>query len=170
MAIAITLKDYLSNNHIEYDVVSHRHTDNAFNSATASHLPTAQVAKAVVLKNREDKYLMAVLPANRKLALEELNRITGKEYRMVAEPELDRLFGDCETGAVPGVGDAYKINSVLDDELFAMRKIYIEAGDHEHLIELDQAQFMEMMYGVPHAHISGSAVSEQGRREQPRRL
>ncbi len=168
MAIAITLKEYLSDNHIEYEVVKHRHTDNSFNTAVAAHVPSDEVAKAIILKSLEGKFLMAVVPASRKLSLDELNRVTGMNYRIVEETELGGLFKDCELGAVPGIGDAYKMNMMLDDHLLAMRKVYIEAGDHEHLIELDQAQFMEMMYGVPHAHIAGAPVLEPGRWEEPR--
>jgi Ala-tRNA(Pro) deacylase len=49
MAIATTLKSFLEDHHVEYDMVKHEHSSTALESAHAAHVPSHQVAKAVVL-------------------------------------------------------------------------------------------------------------------------
>ncbi len=55
-----------------------------------------------------------------------------------------RLFGDCEPGAVPALGDAYGIQVIWDDDLKYTSDIYIEAGDHEHLIRIEPESLQEI--------------------------
>ena len=77
MAIAQTLKEYLDDRHVDYDMVEHVHTETAMDSAKSAHIPTHQMAKAVVLVD-DAGYVVSVLPANHRLNLdwvnEELNR------------------------------------------------------------------------------------------------
>ena len=71
MAIAITLKQYLTDNHIKYDTLSHPYTLSSTKTAQASHIPGSRIAKAVLLK-KEDDYLLAVLPASHHIRFDEI--------------------------------------------------------------------------------------------------
>ncbi len=160
MAIAITLKEYLSNNRLDYNVITHRHTETSYNTGVTAHLPLSQVSKAVVLQNEQGQHLMAVLQANRKLKLEEVNRLTGSQYRIIEEHELKDLFQDCEEGAIPGLGDAYRMHMMVDNNLLTAKQIYVEAGDHEHLLEFERKQYADMMFDIPHGEIGGQVISQ----------
>jgi len=153
MAIARTIKSYLDDRGVEYDTVEHPHTETAMDSAKSAHVPPHQMAKAVVLED-EDGYIVSVLPSNNRLNLgwvcEELNR----ELRLASEPELRQLFGDCETGAIPALSEAYGLKVIWDDQLKHASDIYIEAGDHEHLIHLKGDDFQRLMESLPHSIIS----------------
>lgn len=167
MATAITLKEFLSSKNVDYDNIRHRHTDTAYNSAAAAHVPAGQVCKAVVLQDADGEFLMAVLPAANRLRLEAINRFTGKHYQLATEEQLRGLFPDCETGAVPGMGNAYKMDMLLDDGLLEMSQVYVEAGDHENLIKFDREQFEEIMHDIPHAAISGGEINQPRAGERP---
>ena len=153
MAIARTIKSYLDERGVDYDTVEHSHTETAMDSAKSAHVPPHQMAKAVVLED-EDGYIVSVLPSNNRLNLgwvcEELNR----ELRLASEPELRQLFGDCETGAIPALSEAYGLKVIWDDQLKHASDIYIEAGDHEHLIHLKGHDFQRLMESLPHSIIS----------------
>ena len=73
---------------------------------------------------------------------------------MAKESEFKALFDDCEQGAVPALGEAYGIQVIWDDELAYTADIYIEAGDHEHLIWLERKDFKKLMASLPHTIIS----------------
>ena len=153
MAIATTLKSYLDERGVEYDTVEHTHTATAMDSAKSAHVPPYQMAKAVVLED-DDGYIVSVLPSNNRLNLgwvsEELNR----ELRLATEPELGKLFEDCETGAIPALSAAYGLKVIWDDQLKHASDVYIEAGDHEHLIHLRGDDFKQLMESLPHSIIS----------------
>ena len=156
MAIARTLMTYLEERDIRYDLVEHKHTETALDTAHAANVPAHQVAKAVVLCD-DAGYVVSVLPANHSLEIGWVNEVLGRKLEMACEKEFSNLFADCEPGAVPALGEAYGVQVVWDDELAYTSDIYIEAGDHEHLIWLDRRDFKKLMSSLPHSIISKDA-------------
>ena len=153
MAIAITLKSFLEDHHVEYDMVKHIHSSTALESAHSAHVPSHQVAKAVVLED-ESGYIVSVLPSTNRLDLEWVNESLGRKLEMAPENELRDLFDDCEFGAVPALSNAYGLDVIWDEQLTTASEIYIEAGDHENLIHMHGDDFFKLMEDVPHSIIS----------------
>ena len=153
MAIATTLKAYLEDHHVEYDMVKHVHSSTALESAHAAHVPSHQVAKAVVLED-EKGYVVSVLPSHNRLDLEWVNESLGRNLEMASEYELQNLFQDCDFGAVPALSNAYGLDVIWDEQLTNASEIYIEAGDHENLIHMHGDKFCKLMEDLPHSIIS----------------
>ena len=144
MAIASTVSDCLAEHDVAYDVLTHPHTATSSETAEASHVPGARLAKSVILED-DMGYLMVVLPSNRSLNMGELHRQLNRNLGLAAENELASLFRDCEIGALPAVGPAYGLETVVDDELAEQPDIYFEAGDHEQLIHVTAEVFHTLM-------------------------
>ncbi|MFT5881288.1 MAG: Ala-tRNA(Pro) deacylase [Moritella sp.] len=155
MSMAVKVGQFLAGHNIDFNLVKHRHTDTSFSSAESAHVSSAKVAKAVVLRELGGDYLMAVVPANRHVLIDQINLQTGKQYYLVGEHELSRLFQDCEPGAIPSLGQIYGLDMLVDELLFEQDELFIEAGDHFNLIKLDQRQFSKIMGDTTHSNISG---------------
>lgn len=153
MAIARTIRSYLDERGVEYDTVEHPHTETAMDSAKSAHVPPHQMAKAVVLED-QDGYIVSVLPSNNRLNLAWVSEELNRDLVLASEPELRELFEDCDTGAVPALSEAYGLKVIWDDQLRHASDIYIEAGDHEHLIHLRGEDFQQLMAALPHSIIS----------------
>jgi Ala-tRNA(Pro) deacylase len=153
MAIAKTLKAFLDEHGVDYEVVMHPHTPSASRSAEAAHIPGDALVKAVVLENT-GRHLLAVLPATRRLQLGRLHHVLGEHVGLATEQEMSRLFPDCETGAVPALGAAYGMETLLDDSLAAQEDIYVEGGDHESLIHMSGDSFRSLLGQVRHGDFS----------------
>ena len=102
-----------------YDVLTHPHTATSGESAQASHVPGTRLAKSVVLED-ERGYVMVVLPASRHVDLGELHRQLNRDLGLATETELGTLFSDCEIGALPAIGPAYGLETVIDDAIAEM--------------------------------------------------
>ncbi len=153
MGIAITLKQYLASHEIDYSECAHDHTDTALQSASATDVASDHVVKAVLLSDGEE-YLLAALPANRRLALDRLSDYLRQDYELASEEDIAEVFSDCDVGAIPPVGDAYGIKAIWDDALCKPDGVYLEAGDHETLLRLKKEDFMRLMADAQHATIS----------------
>ncbi len=153
MAIAMTLEQYLSDQGVEYDTVRHSHTFSSMDTAHAAHVPGDQLAKAVVLQDKEG-YLLAVLPATHKLELGMLQNQLQRDMALAPERDVGELFKDCEFGAVPPVGSAYGVDTVCDDALMEAEQVFMEAGDHERLVRMSGANFRKLMARAAHGHFS----------------
>jgi Ala-tRNA(Pro) deacylase len=154
MTIAARLNQYLNAHNIHYDLLSHQHTFSSLGTAIAARTPLANIAKAVLLKDHEDRKLMAILPANHKVSLSALNDELNASFHLMKEQEVYELFKDCDHGAVPPVGDAYDVNMIYEERLARLNDLYLEAGDHETLIHLNHENFMRLMASSKFANFS----------------
>ena len=153
MGVALTVQQYLNDEGIEYDVMTHKKTDSSSGTADASHIPGGRLAKGVVVK-RKKGYLLVVLPTSRRLDLKELAGWLKQPVELATEEELSSLFPDCVTGAVPPVGAAYGLRAVVDESLERQEDIYFEGGDHRTLVHLSGTEFHRLMEKTPHERFS----------------
>jgi Ala-tRNA(Pro) deacylase len=153
MGIALTLKQYLEDHNIDYEVMSHNKTGCSTLTAEASHIPGECLAKGVILR-KDGGYMMAILPASRHVALAEVGHHLDQPVDLASEAEIAALFPDCDEGAVPAIARAYGLDGLVDDSLDGQKDIYIEGGDHRTLVHLKGPQFRKLMKEMPHAHIS----------------
>lgn len=153
MGIALTLKQYLDDSGIEYDVTTHKKTSTSSSTAEACHISGDSLAKGVVVK-RDKGYLLVVVPASRQVELEKLGRWLRQQVELATEDEISELFCDCEKGAIPPVGAPYGLRAVVDETLEGRNDIYFEGGDHRTLVHLTGDQFQCLMEKVPHERFS----------------
>lgn len=153
MAIAATVKDFLTQKSVDYDMVTHPHTGSSHETAEASHVSEDHIAKAVIVKDASG-YAMVVVPASHYVELKHMRKELDRDLQLVAEDEVARLFEDCETGAIPPLGPAYQIETFLDEALTSLANVYFEAGDHEHLVHTNGDDFKKLLSGVRHGHFS----------------
>jgi Ala-tRNA(Pro) deacylase len=153
MSIAPTLRRYLAAENIQYAEIPHDLTMSSARTAQACHISGDRLAKAVVLRH-DGGYMVAVVPASHHLDLPELKQRLGEDLVMANESEINRLFADCAHGAVPALGRCYGLDLVVDDSIRVQPEIYIEAGDHETLLQLTHAQFARLTANAPHWRFS----------------
>lgn len=153
MAIAITLKRYLDDQGIGYQTLAHPHSETSLVTAAAAHVPGERLAKAVIVKD-DERYLMVVLPADHHVHLGRLHQYLGHEVGLATEQELRRLFPDCEQGAIPPLGAAYDVDTVVDSSMASADTVFFESGDHEHLIQMDAGKFAALLGGSPRVDVS----------------
>jgi Ala-tRNA(Pro) deacylase len=152
MGIALTLQSYFGDHNIAYDVRRHERTGNSSRTAEASHIPGERLAKGVVLKSGAG-YILAIVPASRRVALVAIAATTGAPVALASEAEASMLFPDCEPGAVPVFGEAYGIPAMIEESLDDTRDIYCEGGDHRSLVHMDGRDFRALMAGAERARI-----------------
>ena len=153
MAIARRLKWYLDHHGVTYEVVPHPRTESSLETARAAHVDEGHVVKCVLLED-ERGYLLAALPASRRVSLADVRERFERPLELATEAELGDIFDDCQVGAVPPVGRAYGIPTVIDESLLRLEDVYFEAGEHEDLVHLEGAEFARLMAGVPQAALS----------------
>ena len=128
----------------------HDHSRSSAETARNAHVPPGQLAKSVILQD-DAGCVMAVLPADKQLMVGEFSRLLGRyKLRLADEARIAQLFDDCEPGAIPPVGMAWGIQTIVDEELESNEVVYMEGGDHKRLLRLSHDQFHELMRAQPH--------------------
>ena len=117
MTISPTLQKYLDQG-VTYDLIPHAPTMSSTRTAEACHVPGEALAKAVVLR-RDGGYMMAILPASHHLHLSALKNQLGHKVDLASEDEIERLFEDCDRGAIPPLGECYGLDVIVDNSIDA---------------------------------------------------
>lgn len=158
MSLSPTLAEYLSRHGTRYALEHHMHSFCSLESAREAGVDEESLAKSVVLEDAAG-FVLAVLPASRRLELERVREELGRALHVSREQDMARLFPDCECGAVPPIGAAYGIPTVLDASLEARDEIYFEAGDHETLVRMAGAAFLDLLEDATVAEIASESTT-----------
>jgi len=153
MTTAQTVSGYLQSHHVTYDVIAHPYSDSSRMSADAAHVPPEQLAKAVILSDRRG-FLMAVIPGDRHVSLDDLRKRLGRRLSLTPEDRLPPVFRDCESGAIPPLGPAYGMETIVDDSLVGQAEVYFESGDHRGLIHVGGEEFLALLRDAMHGQFA----------------
>lgn len=153
MSIAKTIEDYLRQNAVAYVVVDHSRSLTTQQTAAVAHIPAEQIAKAVILSD-EDGYVMAVIPGDRHVEVKSLSRKLGRRLQLADEMRMTSVFKDCQPGAIPPIGPAYNIETVVDESLVGRQKLCFVGGDHDRLICVDGDDFVRLLEPVDYGRFS----------------
>jgi Ala-tRNA(Pro) deacylase len=158
MSLPARLTRYLDQRGARYELRMHDHSRTSAQTARMAQVPPAQLAKSVLLED-EDGCVMAVVPADQMVMVGELARLLGrKALHLSDEASLAAWFDGCEPGAVPPVGMAWDVETVVDDALGQAPVVYLEGGDHECLLQMSREQFLALMDGQRHGHFCKTPV------------
>lgn len=139
------LREHLDEQGVRYVVISHSPAFTAQEIAASAHIPGRELAKTVMVK-LDDRMVMLVLPASRRVAFDQLKQATGaSEAQLASEHEFADLFGDCELGAMPPFGSLYGLEVYVDSELTRDEEIAFNAGSHTELIRMRYDDFARLV-------------------------
>ncbi len=154
MAIASRVKWFLEVNRMRYETLMHRYAETSRDTAEAARVPRGKLAKGVLLED-EHGFVMPIIPADARVDIEKVNALFHRTLRLATEQDAESLFFDCEDGAVPPMGAAYGIPTVIDDRLLDLADVYFEAGTHVDLVHMDGADFFSLIPDANHADLTG---------------
>jgi len=135
------LKEFLDQNQIKYLSVVHSPAYTAQEVAQSAHVTGKEFAKVVIVE-LDGKMAMVVLPATRKVVLQDLRELTGSdEVKFASEEEFRERFPDCETGAMPPFGNLYDMDVFAAESLAENDEIAFNAGSHTEIIRMGFRDF-----------------------------
>jgi Ala-tRNA(Pro) deacylase len=139
------LKEFLDRENIKYISIVHSTAYTAQEVAASAHITGRDLAKIVIVE-LDGKMAMAVLPANRKIVLQDLREVTGSdEVKFASEEEFEQQFPGCETGAMPPFGNLYGMDVYLAESLMDNETIAFNAGSHTEVIKMAFRDFMRLV-------------------------
>jgi Ala-tRNA(Pro) deacylase len=139
------VKAFLDANAVKYVVITHSKAYTAQGIAAVAHISGKELAKTVIVK-LDGKLTMAVLPASYQVDLAALKQATGvRNAELASECDFKEHFADCETGAMPPLGNLYGIPVYVDETLTEDDEIAFNAGSHYELIRLSYVDFERLV-------------------------
>jgi Ala-tRNA(Pro) deacylase len=137
---------FLEEQGIEFEVVEHDRTTTARAEARAAGVSPDHVAKTIALRD-EAVFLLAVIPASRRLDLDKTRHALGASaaLRFATEDEMRSEFDVFEAGALAPLPDIVRTTEVVDERLLEPERILFSGGDHTHGVLMDPHDLIEIV-------------------------
>jgi Ala-tRNA(Pro) deacylase len=136
MATATWIKDLLEQRGVPFEEMHHREVFTAQEVAQSEHISGHRLAKVVVVI-ADGRPVELVVPASRRVILEKVQQMLGaKQLRLASEAEMDRIFDDVETGAIPALRHWKQVEVVMDEAMKVDGEIVLQGGTHQDTVRL----------------------------------
>jgi Ala-tRNA(Pro) deacylase len=120
--------EYLIGRGVAFQVIPHRRAFTSLQEARELGVTADEVVKTVALRSG-GKYVLAVLPASRRLELRLVRETLGDPgVRLASEAELQADFPGYELGALPPLGSLLGVPLVVDPEVLDHEVVVFAAG------------------------------------------
>jgi Ala-tRNA(Pro) deacylase len=139
------LIDFLEENQVKFTRIIHSTAYTAQVIAHRAHISGNVLAKTIILKDPEEKFVMVVVPANYQIEMDKISNIYGKELKLSSEEEFYRLFPGCETGGMPPFGNLFGLPVYVSKTLANSKEIAFNAGNHRELLQMSFADFNQLV-------------------------
>ena len=139
------LIDYLDQNKVKYEKMTHTKAYTAQEVAASAHVPGKEMAKTIIVK-LDGKMFMAVLPASFNIDFEQLKRMIGADNAELAtEQEFKDRFPDCDIGAMPPFGNLYDMDVLVAEKLTEDATISFNACNHTDMIKMSYEDYERLV-------------------------
>jgi Ala-tRNA(Pro) deacylase len=141
--MSMNVEQFLQHRDVDFDLIPHRSVFDASHLAQTLHVSGNNVAKTVLLKaDHGYRHFVAVLPASKRVSLDQLSRCLGDSHlELATEEEIAKHCPDCEVGVLPPFGSQYGLNTVMDESLSDDSEMVFEANNHSEAIRMKVADF-----------------------------
>jgi Ala-tRNA(Pro) deacylase len=145
MATATWIKNMLKQRGVAYEELHHRVAFTAQEVAQSEHVSGDSVAK-VVVAIADGRPIELILPASRRVVLDRVQKLIGASaVRLATEAEMDGIFTDCETGAIPPLRHWKDVTVLMDASMSRARDLVFQAGTHEDAIRLNVEDWLALV-------------------------
>jgi Ala-tRNA(Pro) deacylase len=153
MAISKKITGYLDKNKYKYEVIEHRTTYTAWDTAQTEKVKPQEVAKSLVMKADGD-YLLALVPSNKNLDKKKLLKaVNAARKKSAAKPYKKIDFAKeawmkknipGKVGATPPFAGLLKLDIYADNALLKSRKIYLGSGEYTYSVRVNTSQYLKV--------------------------
>jgi Ala-tRNA(Pro) deacylase len=139
------IEHYLTEHDVEYEIIEHEEAMTALEEARKAGAPADDTAKGVLLVQGEEKSLLAVIPASRRLDLKKVRALVGDgELRLATEAEMSVTAPNLEVGALPAIGPDLPAAEIMDRRLLEHDRIVCNSGDHRHSVRVPPGAIVDL--------------------------
>ena len=153
MAIASRLKWFLDVNRVRYDVLPRP------SGKTDEQAISDEQRLVSHLFHDSRGFVMVVHRASHEIAMPALERLFGHPLHRARESEVRDIFFDCVRGAIPPLGPAYGIPTVVDEDLPLDGDLYFSGGDADDWVHMSGAAFQNLVADSQHDPVPARRTS-----------
>jgi Cys-tRNA(Pro) deacylase len=130
------IRKIMEENRIPVECTEHAPVYTISAAALALGVKESQTVKSLVLKTKEEKFLVLILPGDKKLDWKFLGQQLKTKKLEFAKPEEVLQVVGCEVGCVPPFGHLTDLPIYMDKEILKKDILYFNPGVHNKSFKL----------------------------------
>jgi len=139
MSIPKTVTNFLDKYKIKYQTINHKTVYTAYDKAATLKVKPKIVGKTLLVKLDKNPALV-LIPANKNLDKKKLRKIAkAKTIDFLKETWMKKNLKGIKIGAIPPLGNLFKLKTFIDNSLLKEPKIIINGGDYNWSIKISPA-------------------------------
>jgi Ala-tRNA(Pro) deacylase len=135
-----------------YSVIEHRPEGQTEQASALRGHPVDEAAKCLVLRvnsaNKVTRYVLAVIPGDRRVDLEAVKSLHGARYAAFAKPKVAEELALSPLGSVLPFSFDPRLELVVDPQVFVSPTIYFNAGRLDRSLALASADYQRIAQPV----------------------
>jgi Ala-tRNA(Pro) deacylase len=132
--------EHLDERGVAFQVIPHRRAFTSLQEARELGVAADEVVKTVALCS-QGKYVLAVVPASRRLELRRVRELLGDPgVRLASEAELQADFPGYALGALPPLGSLLGVRLLVDPEVLDHERVLFAAGTETESVQVITAE------------------------------
>lgn len=145
------ITDILRKNNCWFETFEHKEVKTSEEAAKVrTGYALSQGAKAIIVRvkisNSEKKFVMLVMPGDKKFDNDKVKTIFGaKDIRFATVEEVASLTGGVQVGGVPPFGNLFGLEIFADPKLFENEKIVFNAGDRRFSVAMKSEDYKNLV-------------------------
>jgi HD-like signal output (HDOD) protein/prolyl-tRNA editing enzyme YbaK/EbsC (Cys-tRNA(Pro) deacylase) len=144
MALSKTVETELKKYHLAYKLHTHEQGAGLAQVVSSLDLPKENVLRGVLLREPKGKVLLAVLPLDRLIDFQAIERETGLQFSPLPIKHAKTFFPDCAEATIPPLAKAYRLEMLLDESVGKLDRVYFEGGAGIGFVELSIRNFLTL--------------------------
>lgn len=161
MALSKTVEAQLKEACVDYNLLGHEQGAGLAEVVKTLELPEESVLRGVLLRESAGKMLLVVLPFNRLIDFKAIETETGCEFSPLPVRQAMKFFPDCAESIIPPLAKGYRLETLIDDSVGKLGKVYFEGGAGLSFVELAVEDFLRLNSGASSCCISRSESGVQ---------
>ncbi len=148
MSIPQKIIKFLNKAGVKYETIKHRTVYTAYDKAATLKLPPKIIGKTLLVK-MEKMPALFLIPANKNLDLQKIKKTTKlKKVDFIKERWIKKNLKGVKVGAIPPLGNLWKMPTFIDRGLLKQSKIIINAGDYNWSLKISSANLKKIIPGL----------------------
>lgn len=152
MALAARLDHFFARKGLNYRELPIDQVTSLDAAVIASGLSQDQIIRATLLIDING-VVMAVHRFDSSLDPDAVQQLTGRRLQPLTARQTMRLFGDCDPGFTPPIGQAYELPVIVDEDAMQADKVVFTGGTDHSMVEMAGREFRLALAGARQGHL-----------------
>jgi len=155
MAISKKIINFLEKKKVKFEIIKHKTVYTSFDKAQTLKIAQRVIGKTLVIKFNREKGVV-LIPANKNLDKVKLKKLINQKFKKIGKKAIKKIdfvterwmkknLKGVKVGAIPPLGNLWKMMTFIDKSLLKEKEIIISGGDYKFSLRIKSRDLLKKL-------------------------